>query len=328
MNHILAKLAAAGFVILLQTSIGFGCTCAPKRPVLDEFEWARVVVIARIASVEKAEKKDRERYDYGVRSTRMVIEKVYKGEAKVGQEFVFAQGDGANCLMRFSEEYIGGRALYYLGDVPANNEPMVVSFCGRSASVERATEDLLYLDKLDQVRGKTRVSGKYAGGFYGRDLKVAGRKIRFVADADSYETTTDENGVFEIYDLPPGNYRLEPELQSGLTLDSAWLSLSGGADLDKSTDTYVSFTLKPKRHVSIELGFQSKDQKWGGEARPRPQIIAAQLRDVSAFEPMYFSNHSRFACIAASCIFGSFGPCGWRGSTSIRVGTPCDLSAL
>jgi hypothetical protein len=40
-----------------------------------------------------------------------VIEKVYKGEAKVGQEIVFGQGDGANCLMRFSEEYSGGRAL-------------------------------------------------------------------------------------------------------------------------------------------------------------------------------------------------------------------------
>jgi hypothetical protein len=79
--------------------------------VLDEFERARVVVIARVASVEKAEKEDRERYDYGVRSARLVIEKVYKGEAKVGQEIVFGQGDGANCLMRFSEEYSGGRAL-------------------------------------------------------------------------------------------------------------------------------------------------------------------------------------------------------------------------
>jgi len=261
MNHILLKLAAAVAVVLLQTSIGFGCTCAPKRPVLDEFEWAGVVVIARVASVEKAEKKDRERYDYGVRSARLVIEKVYKGEAKVGQEIVFAQGDGANCLMRFSEEYIGRRALYYLGDVPPNDEPMVVSFCGRSGSVDTATEDLLYLDKLGQVRGKTRVSGKYAGGFYRRDLKVAGRKIRFVTDADSYETITDENGVFEIYGLPPGDYRLEPELQPGLTLDGAWLSLSGGANLDKSTDTYVAFTLKPKRHVSIELGFKFKDQK-------------------------------------------------------------------
>lgn len=46
------------------------------------------------------------------------------------------------------------------------------------------------------------------------------------------------------------------------------------------------------------------------------------------FFPMYFSNHSRFACMADNCIFGSFGPCGWRGSTSIRVGTPCALRAL
>jgi hypothetical protein len=34
------------------------------------------------------------------------------------------------------------------------------------------------------------------------------------------------------------------------------------------SDIYVAFTLT-KRDVSIEFGFKSKDQKWGGEARPR-----------------------------------------------------------
>src|SRR6185369_8724465 len=53
-----------------------------------------------------------------------------------------------------------------------------------------------------------------------------------------------------------------------------------------------------------------------------------QLRDVCDLPPMYLSNHSRFAFIAANCIFGSFGPCGCRGSTIIRVGTPCTFSAL
>jgi hypothetical protein len=35
-----------------------------------------------------------------------------------------------------------------------------------------------------------------------------------------------------------------------------------------------------------------------------------QFSDVCDFGPMYLSNHSRFAFIAASCIFGSVGPCG------------------
>lgn len=267
MRHIFFRIVFAVATIVLQTSIAFACTCAPKRPVLDEYEWAKVVMIARIASVEKAAKADKTNHDYGVRASRLVVEKVYKGDVRVGEELGFAQGDGANCLMRFSEETIGDRVLIYEGRPPGGTL-WGVSFCGRSASVERATEDLLYLDKLDQVRGKTRVSGKYAGGFYARELKVAGRKIRIVSDADSYETTTDDKGIFEIYGLPPGNYRLEPELDPGITLDPAWIGFSG-VNRDQLSDTSVGFTLEPRRHVSLELGFKSKGQKWGGESRPK-----------------------------------------------------------
>jgi hypothetical protein len=266
MRHILLKIAAAAGVVLLQTSIGFACTCAPKRTVLDEYEWAPVVVIARVVSVENAEKKDKR--DYQVQLSRLVVEKIYKGDVRIGDELRFVQGDGMNCLIRFSETDIGNRLLLYTG-VPRDGEPLAVSFCGRSGGVKRATEDLLYLDKIDQVRGKTRVSGRYEGAFYRGELKVAGRKIRIVGEGDTYETTTDENGVFELYGLPPGNYRLEPELQPGFKIERNYLSVSGDVLLEQSTETYVAFTLKPQRHVSIELRFREKDEVRGGEARPK-----------------------------------------------------------
>src|SRR5688500_2776700 len=111
MRHIFCRIVFAAAAVLLQTSIAFACTCAPKRPVLDEYEWAQVVIIARIASVEKAAKADKTEHDYGVRSSRLVVERVYKGDVRVGEELVFAQGNGTNCLMRFSEETIGDRIL-------------------------------------------------------------------------------------------------------------------------------------------------------------------------------------------------------------------------
>ena len=271
MRHILLKITFAAAAVLLQTAIGFACTCAPKRPVLDEYEASPVVVIARVASVEKAAKPNNNGGDYGVRSSRLVVEKVYKGDVRAGDEILLGQGNGANCQMRFSEENIGLRALFYLG-VPHEGTPLNVTFCGRSTSVARATEDLLYLDKLDQVRGKTRVSGRYEGGFYGKQINVAGRKIRIVSEAETYETITDDDGVFEIYDLPPGNYRLEPELEPGLLLDFAWIHhSSGGINRDQPSETSVAFTLKPQRHMSMDLGFKPKDdKKWFGEVR-RPK---------------------------------------------------------
>ena len=138
MRHILLKITFAAVVILLRTSIGFACTCPPRRPVLDEYEASPVVVIARVASVEKAAKPNKSGDDYGVSSSRLVVEKVYKGDIRVGDEILMGQGNGMNCQMRFSEEYIGRRALYYLG-VPREGTPLNATFCGRSTNLATAT---------------------------------------------------------------------------------------------------------------------------------------------------------------------------------------------
>jgi hypothetical protein len=99
------KIAFAAVAILLQTSSGFACTCAPKRSALDEYEASPVVVIARVASVDRAAKQDPNRGDYGIRSSRLVVERVYKGDVRVGDEILMGQGDGANCQMRFRRKH-------------------------------------------------------------------------------------------------------------------------------------------------------------------------------------------------------------------------------
>lgn len=76
MRHIFFRIVFAAAAVLLQTSIALACTCAPRGSVLDEYEWAQVVMIARIASVEKAAKADKADHDYGIRSSRLVVEKV------------------------------------------------------------------------------------------------------------------------------------------------------------------------------------------------------------------------------------------------------------
>ena len=83
MRHIFFRIVFAAAAIGLQTSIAFACTCAPRGSVLDEYEWAQVAMIARIASVEKAAKADKADHDYGIRSSRLVVEKVYKGDVRV-----------------------------------------------------------------------------------------------------------------------------------------------------------------------------------------------------------------------------------------------------
>jgi hypothetical protein len=75
--------------------------------VLDEFDRADVVIIARLLSVEKAAAEEKENYTYGVRSSRLVVEKVYKGQVRGGDALVFGQGNGLDCMFAFIDEQIG-----------------------------------------------------------------------------------------------------------------------------------------------------------------------------------------------------------------------------
>ena len=260
MRYVFLKITFATAVIVLYASTGRGCTCGQVVSVLDEYDRSQVVIIVRLVSVEKARADDKEEYPHNVRLSRFVVEKVYKGDVRGGDTLTFGQGNGLDCMWALSEEQIGQQSLVYLNVPPAGSD-WRASSCGRSKNIKNATEDLLYLDKMDQVGGKTRVSGQYAPGFYRGELKVDGRKIRIVGESKTYEAITDEKGVFEIYDLPPGDYRLEPEIQSGLILDLNWLWFSNGWIREQSTDTSVAFTLKPHKHVSFTLGFKLKDEK-------------------------------------------------------------------
>ena len=56
------------------------------------------------------------------------------------------------------------------------------------------------------------------------------------------------------------------EFMEGTKIDRDWLWFSDGASKDQSTDTYVTFTLKPQKHVSLELGLKPNKPKG---VRPR-----------------------------------------------------------
>ena len=72
--------------------------------------------------------------------------------------------------------------------------------------MENTHDDLLYLENIAKVQGRTRVSGVVDGD----DENAAGQQVRITSKNKSYMATTDKNGVYELYDLPPGRYLTEP----------------------------------------------------------------------------------------------------------------------
>src|ERR1044072_5937674 len=163
-------------LLLTTTKTANACSCGPRPTVLDSFDASDEVVILRAISIEKGEdNEDKEEYYVdGVKSTTMVVEKVFKGKLKVRDEIVFGQGNGADCIWTFDEKSVGDQFLFYLtrpeklskDDYLPSKEPGLwfVSGCGRSRDLDEATEDLLYLENMAKVRGKTRISGSIGAG--------------------------------------------------------------------------------------------------------------------------------------------------------------------
>ena len=252
-------------VLLFCAPDASACSCGRERTVLDEYEWADVVVVVKAVAVEKAEPEktappgrmsDGENYVGGVKSTAVRVERVFKGNLKAGDEMTFGQGGGADCIWTFEEEDVGRRYLFYLKRF-GNSAVWIAGTCGRSRGAEYAGDDLLYLDKMDKVRGKTRISGTvYFAGETGES--VAGRKIKIVGAGHTYEVKTDENGVYEIYDVPAGRYSVEPELPRGWKVANSWLRYSpsfAGNNGDEATKQ-ITIALADKKHAGLDLRFE------------------------------------------------------------------------
>jgi hypothetical protein len=240
--------------------------------VLDSYESSELVVAVRLASVEKIREKEEE-YDIGhIRSATMIISKVYKGNVKPGQALKFAQGGGADCVWTFDEEWVGDEFLFYLGppttghpwmeDEDSSSEPMYRAItCGRSNSLKGAVDDLSYLENIDKVRGRTRLSGRFGAWWFNDDFSGAEIKLRIIGKTKSYNAKTDKNGFFEVYDLPPGEYVVEVKAPYGWKINDYMLerTSTGFPEFDprakpKAKDQ-IPVVIKKGRHSALDLTF-------------------------------------------------------------------------
>lgn len=281
----LKKLLLGSFCILatvvVLNSQAVACTCGTRPTVLDAFENSNLVVVLKLVSVDKIREKERE-YDVGyIRSVSMVVEKVYKGDVKVGAELKLAQGGGADCIWTYDEKWVGTKFLFYLGKpsvegafgegmnsgtrFPREGGPLTQPMyhaigCGRSTGLKGATDDLSYLDNLPKVRDKTRLSGTL-DTWYNYDFKAGDISIKLVGKNKTFTTKTDKNGFFEIYDLPPGDYIAEVAIPFGWKINGYMLerTSTGFEEWDPAaaprSANRIPVRIAPGRHAALDLNF-------------------------------------------------------------------------
>lgn len=269
-------------VLCLAARDAHACSCVGTPTVLDSYEKSDAVVITRVISVEKAEQaaadgqvSKGQYYVDGVKSTSMIIERVFKGSMKVGDEITFGQGGGADCIWTFNEKMIGGQFLFYLSSREKNPAIWYGSGCGRSSGLNYVADDLLYLNKLDKVRGKTRLSGTVGFSATGA-LGGEGRRIRITGAGKTHEVKTDKNGVYEIYDLPAGRYLVEPELPPGWKVDPYYLTYSPGFAGDRESDAdlkKIPVILEAKKHAVLDIHFEIDNALRGKVYDPEGKLM-------------------------------------------------------
>ncbi len=220
--------------------------------------------IAKGISAEKVKDGEKTYSRFGVKSIKMVIEKVFKGSYKIGDEIVLVEGSGNDYVESFRESDVGRSYLLFIcsrADKP--NTFQVLRGMNDWLADEKAeelryrqnaaAEDLLYLEKMNDLRGKTRIYGKIGinQDSYSKMGKNSIRifnnvKVKISGNGKSYETTTGEDGVYEIYDLPTGRYSISPEIPKGWKIgDVTSFGASGGNDLE----TNSKVELKTGRHA-------------------------------------------------------------------------------
>lgn len=287
--------------ILLVPRIAAGCVLVPKPTVLEAYNDADVVVIARAISIEKtSDQSEMPLNGSRVLTATMEVQKVFKGNLGIGDKLTFGQGNGIRCTWVFYEDVIGTQYLFYL-QKPPNGSAWYEFGYTRSDVTSQATDDLLYLNNIEASRGRTRVSGTLDPGEDERD--VTGKKVWILGKDKIYETRTDKNGVYELYDLPPGRYALEPELPRGWRIDRETRGTTTISDQRKQISTrQVLFTMKPRQHAAIDLEFVLDNVVSGSvvDSRGKPLNrvqVSLEFIDTNkeSFSYKYTDEHGLFA---------------------------------
>lgn len=205
------------FLLLSPTFVN-ACSCASYPTACEAYANAEAVFIGSVQKVENKLEKDEDGKEHITSQIAYVqIEKAFKGIKEVSVVF---RSWGSSCDPVYKE---GQRWLFY-AYYDKKNKAWGIRACDRSAQIEGAADDLLYLEGLSSSGQKTRLSGVLEHfeddpvERFSRVKNIIGAKVKIIGQQKTYEVYTDKNGVYEIYGLPPGQYAVEPEVPIGLKI--------------------------------------------------------------------------------------------------------------
>jgi hypothetical protein len=247
----LPKLLLTTFLFALGGEASLDCMYGPPyRTVCETYDRADSVIIGRIESVKGNHLKQ---------TVVIRVEKTFKGRNR--KEVVLSQPQ-STCDWDFSGEAGERFLLYLVRDKKTKTYSAIAE--GMGGRVERESENLYWLNKLPGSLNRTRLSGTielYKDEPFEFVYYLVGTKVRVFNSEKSFEVFTDDNGIYEIWDIPIGKYQIEPLLPFKLRLS---LNLAKGlVDFDSlkknaPKTNAVLIEIKPKGCGGIDFVVNEK----------------------------------------------------------------------
>jgi len=273
------SLIALSFALLLiTTDVANGCSCSGYPTICAAYASADGVFIGSVRKVERLEPKKKEAPGEfpDTQIAHIQVEKVFKGEDI--SEAVFRAGS-SSCDMVYKE---GQHWLFY-AHYDKKSQAWRIGGCSRSASIENAPDDLLYLQALPASAQKTRLSGVLK--HYENDAvkgfslveNLSGVRVKVSDGQKTYEDYTDGNGVYEIYGLPPGRYSVQPEIPPGMKIRFPMYY----GEIDYSDRKTIKVPLREKSCSNVDFIFSAdtfiSGKVFGADGRALPNVCLSLM---------------------------------------------------
>ena len=200
--------------LMLLTVPAWACLCSSWPTAREAWADSPMVFVGRVEQTNPGPVLGRYG-DAAEQFARLRVLKAFKG-VQAGQMVTLHQPI-TSCTGAFQD---AGELLFYLH--PSDDgKGWLAPGCHRTRSADSAADDLLFLETLPKSLERTRLSGQVdlyeespEEGFR-RQKPLAGVRVRISGKTGVTETRTDANGVYEVYGLPAGSYRVDIDVPSG-----------------------------------------------------------------------------------------------------------------
>lgn len=260
----LLKLLMLIGAVLALAPAGIACTCGHVS-VCDAYREVDAVVVAHVTKYRSAsvpmtyvsESGKKQTVEEEGQDVYLSIVKWFKG---TGPKYIILSQPNSSCDWTFDEGNLGKQYLFYLVKNRSNGRYQIQS-CGRSVPYGQAAADLSWLNGLPNSLKRTYIAGRTnlsddSGTFPGLtnvSVSITGRK--------KYHLETNEKGFYNMWDVPPGTYRITatpPEntiLGWTVSTPEGWMSFWSLGDSDLKA---LDITVKPQNCGGVDFMFKPK----------------------------------------------------------------------